>query len=124
MNPPESQATREPSGSGWRRAQSGSSGLERYFRVIRERLGLIAMVTLTTTLVAAAYLAVATEQYKAVADLCDPASREDGVQRRRDPGVERTDPRVETRRALVRQPQRGKGGQGTGVDERGVAAPR
>ena len=78
MNPPDTQATREPSGSGWRRAQSGSSGLERYFRVIRERLGLIAMVTLTTTLVAAAYLAVATEQYKAEADLLViPASRED-----------------------------------------------
>jgi capsular polysaccharide biosynthesis protein len=78
MNPPDTQAAREPSGSGWRRAQSGSSGLERYFRVIRERLGLIAMVTLTTTLVAAAYLAVATEQYKAEADLLViPASRED-----------------------------------------------
>ena len=36
------------------------------------------MVTLTTTLVAAAYLAVATEQYKAEADLLViPASRED-----------------------------------------------
>jgi capsular exopolysaccharide synthesis family protein len=78
MNPPDTQATRDPSGSGWRRAQGGSSGLERYFRVIRERLGLIAMVTLTTTLVAAAYLAVATEQYKAEADLLViPASRED-----------------------------------------------
>ena len=78
MNPPDTQAGREPLGSGWRRAQSGSSGLERYFRVIRERLGLIVMVTLTTTLVAAAYLAVATEQYKAEADLLViPASRED-----------------------------------------------
>jgi capsular exopolysaccharide synthesis family protein len=78
MNPPDTQAAREPSGSGWRRAQSGSSGLERYYRVIRERLGLIAMVTLMTTLVAAAYLAVATEQYKAEADLLViPASRDD-----------------------------------------------
>ena len=36
------------------------------------------MVTLTTTLVAAAYLAVATEKYKAEADLLViPASRDD-----------------------------------------------
>jgi capsular exopolysaccharide synthesis family protein len=78
MNPPDTQAARDPAGSGWRRTQSASSGLERYYRVIRERLGLIAMVTLTTTLVAAAYLAVATEQYKAEADLLViPASRDD-----------------------------------------------
>jgi receptor protein-tyrosine kinase len=78
MNPPESQAARDSASSDWRRAQSASSGLERYYRVIRERLGLIAMVTLTTTLVAAAYLATATEQYKAEADLLViPASRED-----------------------------------------------
>jgi capsular exopolysaccharide synthesis family protein len=78
MNPPESQAARDSTSSNWRRAQSASSGLERYYRVIRERLGLIAMVTLTTTLVAAAYLATATEQYKAEADLLViPASRED-----------------------------------------------
>ncbi len=78
MNPADSQASRDSGSAGWRRPQSGSTGLERYFRVIRERLGLIALVTLTTTLMAAAYLAVATEQYKAEADLLViPASRDD-----------------------------------------------
>ena len=78
MNPADSQAARDSESTGWRRPQSGSTGLERYFRVIRERLGLIALVTLTTTLVAAAYLAVATEQYRAEADLLViPASRDD-----------------------------------------------
>jgi receptor protein-tyrosine kinase len=78
MNPADSQAARDSASTGWRRPQSGSTGLERYFRVIRERLGLIALVTLTTTLVAAAYLAVATEQYRAEADLLViPASRDD-----------------------------------------------
>ena len=78
MNPADSQASRDSASTTWRRPQSGSTGLERYFRVIRERLGLIALVTLTTTLVAAAYLAVATEQYRAEADLLViPASRDD-----------------------------------------------
>ncbi len=63
---------------GWRRPEAGSSGLERYYRTVRERLGLIALITLTTTLMAAAYLAVATEKYKAEADLLVlPASRDD-----------------------------------------------
>ena len=78
MNPADSQASRDSGSTTWRRPQSGSTGLERYFRVIRERLGLIALVTLTTTLMAAAYLAVATEQYRAEADLLViPASRDD-----------------------------------------------
>jgi capsular exopolysaccharide synthesis family protein len=78
MNPADTQGTRDSASTSWRRPQSGSTGLERYFRVIRERLGLIALVTLSTTLIAAAYLAVATEQYRAEADLLViPASRDD-----------------------------------------------
>jgi succinoglycan biosynthesis transport protein ExoP len=77
MNPADSQAARDGAGVGWRRPQAESSGIERYFRVLRERAGLILLVTLTTTLVAGAYLAVATKQYKAEADLLViPASRE------------------------------------------------
>jgi capsular exopolysaccharide synthesis family protein len=78
MNPAESQAARDSTSAGWRRPQAGSSGLQRYYRVIRERLGLIVMVTVATTLVAAAYLAVATQKYQAEADLLViPASRVD-----------------------------------------------
>ena len=78
MNPPDTQAFREGPGAGWRRPQAESAGLQRYFRVLRERAGLIALVTLITTLVAASYLAVATEKYKAEADLLViPASRDD-----------------------------------------------
>jgi capsular exopolysaccharide synthesis family protein len=78
MNSAESQAGRDSAGGGWRRPQSGVSGLERYFNTIRERLGLIALITLVTTLIAAAYLAVATEQYRAEANLLViPAPRED-----------------------------------------------
>src|ERR687890_1298621 len=78
MNPPDTQAARDSASAVWRRPQGGTSGLERYYRVIRERLGLIAIVTMTTTLVAAAYLATATKQYKAESSLLViPASRED-----------------------------------------------
>jgi tyrosine-protein kinase len=78
MNQADTQAARDSAGTGWRRPQSGSTGLERYFRVIRERLGLIAIVTATTTVLAAAYLGVATEKYSAEADLLViPASRDD-----------------------------------------------
>jgi capsular exopolysaccharide synthesis family protein len=78
MNSADTQAFREGSGAGWRRPQAESSGLQRYFRVLRERAGLIALVTLITTLMAAAYLVVATEKYKAEADLLViPASRDD-----------------------------------------------
>src|SRR3954463_14053122 len=69
MNPPDSQAIRESAGAGWRRPQGETVGLERYFRILRERAGLIGLVVLVTTLIAAAYLAVATEQYRAEADL-------------------------------------------------------
>jgi capsular exopolysaccharide synthesis family protein len=78
MNSADSQAARDSAGVGWRRPQSAVSGLERYFHTIRERLGLIALVTLVTTLAAAAYLVVATDQYKAEADLLVlPQSRDD-----------------------------------------------
>ncbi|MBA3263642.1 MAG: AAA family ATPase [Thermoleophilaceae bacterium] len=78
MNSADTQAARDSSGGGWRRPQANSSGIERYFRVLRERAGLIALITLTTTLVAGAYLAVATKQYQAEADLLViPASRDD-----------------------------------------------
>ena len=78
MNPADTQAARDSAGVGWRRPQTGISGLERYFRTLRERLGLIALVTLTTTLVAAAYLTVATDKYEAEAELLVlPAPRDD-----------------------------------------------
>ena len=63
---------------GWRRPERGTSGIERYFETIRERAGLIALVTFVTTLIAAAYLATATSQYRAEADLLVlPASNND-----------------------------------------------
>jgi receptor protein-tyrosine kinase len=78
MNSGDTQAARDTASVGWRRPQAESSGIERYFRVLRERSGLIFLVVLTTTLVAGAYLAVATKQYKAEADLLViPASRDD-----------------------------------------------
>jgi capsular exopolysaccharide synthesis family protein len=77
MNPPDSQAVRDSAGVRWRRPQAESAGLERYFRILRERAGLIGLVTLVTTLVAAAYLATATQMYEAEADLLViPASRD------------------------------------------------
>jgi capsular exopolysaccharide synthesis family protein len=77
MNPPESQAVRDAAGARWRRPQGETAGLERYFRILRERAGLIGLVTLVTTLVAVAYLATATQQYQAEADLLViPASRD------------------------------------------------
>src|SRR4051812_41885059 len=78
MTSPDTQAARGGFGAGWRRPQAESSGIERYFRVVRERAGLIALVTLITTLMAAAYLVAATEKYEAEADLLViPASRDD-----------------------------------------------
>jgi uncharacterized protein involved in exopolysaccharide biosynthesis len=62
MNPPDSQAIRDSAGGGWRRPPGESVGLERYFRILRERAGLIGLVVLVTTLMAAAYLAVATDK--------------------------------------------------------------
>jgi capsular exopolysaccharide synthesis family protein len=78
MNSGNSQASGGPRSGAWRRPESGTSGLERYFATIRERAGLIALVTFVTTLIAAAYLVVATEQYRAEADLLViPLSRDD-----------------------------------------------
>jgi capsular exopolysaccharide synthesis family protein len=80
MNSADTQAARDSSSASWRRPQTASSGIERYYRVLRERLGLIALVTLATTLVAAAYLVAAPDRYKAEADLLvNPASNEDPV---------------------------------------------
>ena len=77
MNPRDSQAIRDSGGSGWRRPQGETVGLERYFRILRERAGLIGLVVLVTTLTAAAYLAVATDKYRAESDLLViPASRD------------------------------------------------
>jgi capsular exopolysaccharide synthesis family protein len=77
MNSGNSQAGGGSSGGGWRRPESGTTGLERYYGTIRERAGLIALVTFVTTLFAAAYLVVATPQYRAEADLLViPASRD------------------------------------------------
>jgi len=77
MNPPDSQATRDSAGAGWRRHQTESVGLERYARILRERAGLIGLVVLVTTLMAAAYLAVADDKYRAEADLLViPAGRD------------------------------------------------
>jgi capsular exopolysaccharide synthesis family protein len=78
MNSGNAQAADDALGGGWRRPQSGSTGLERYFNTVRERAGLIALVTFVTTLIAAAYLATATSQYRAEADLLVlPASNGD-----------------------------------------------
>jgi receptor protein-tyrosine kinase len=77
MNPPDSQAIRDSGGIGWRRPPGETAGLERYYRILRERAGLIGLVVLVTTLVAATYLAVATDKYRAEADLLViPASRD------------------------------------------------
>src|SRR4051794_33463619 len=77
MNRPDSQATRDSGVVGWRRQQSESVGLERYARILRERAGLIGLVVLVTTLMAAAYLAVADQKYRAEADLLViPAGRD------------------------------------------------
>jgi Mrp family chromosome partitioning ATPase/capsular polysaccharide biosynthesis protein len=69
MNRPETQGARYPAGAPWRRPQLGVSGLERYFHTLRERLRLIVAVVVTTTLAALLYLAVASDQYRAEADL-------------------------------------------------------
>jgi len=69
MTPADTQAFRDPGGAPWRRSQASVSGLERYFRTLQERLRLIALVTLVTTLAAVLYLVLATDQYRAEADL-------------------------------------------------------
>jgi Mrp family chromosome partitioning ATPase/capsular polysaccharide biosynthesis protein len=74
----DSQAARGPASAPWRRPQVGISGLERYLHTLRERLRLIVAVTVATTLVAALYLAVADDRYRAEADLLvTPANQAD-----------------------------------------------
>jgi capsular exopolysaccharide synthesis family protein len=78
MTPADAQAFRDGGGAPWRRAQTSVSGLERYFRTLQERLRLILVVTIVTTLAAILYLAVATQQYRAEADLLvSPVSGQD-----------------------------------------------
>ena len=78
MNPPDAEAARDSAGAPWRRPQVGTSGLERYLHTLRERLPLIVAVTIATTLVAAIYLALAEDKYRAEADLLvSPASQND-----------------------------------------------
>jgi capsular exopolysaccharide synthesis family protein len=78
MNPTDPQAARGPVSAPWRRPRLGSSGLERYLHTLRERLPLIVAVTVITALVAALYLAVADDRYRAEADiLVTPASDTD-----------------------------------------------
>jgi capsular exopolysaccharide synthesis family protein len=69
MDQRDSQTARGPASAPWRRPQLGTSGLERYLHTLRERLPLIAAVTVVTALVAAIYLAVADDRYRAEADL-------------------------------------------------------
>ena len=76
MSPPAPEASRDSPSAPWRRPQLGTSGFERYLHTLRERLPLIAGVTLLTLLVAALYLAVAEDRYRAEADLLvAPAAR-------------------------------------------------
>lgn len=72
MSPPAPKAPRDSTSAPWapwRRPQLETSGFERYLHTLRERLPLIAAVTLLTTLVAALYLVVAEDKYRAEADL-------------------------------------------------------
>jgi capsular exopolysaccharide synthesis family protein len=78
MNALDPEAPRDSRGAPWRRPQGGIPGLERYLHTLRERLPLIAAVTIVTTLVAALYLVVADDKYRAEADLLvTPAGQED-----------------------------------------------
>jgi capsular exopolysaccharide synthesis family protein len=93
--------------AGWRRPQGESTGLESYFRVLRERSGLILLVTLVTTLMAAAYLATATDKYEAEATLLVlPASRDDTTLNNLPLLRESSDPtrNIETASQLVTEP--------------------
>jgi Mrp family chromosome partitioning ATPase/capsular polysaccharide biosynthesis protein len=77
MNLPEAQAPRDGASAPWRRPQLGTTGLERYVHTLRERLRLIVVVVAATTLAALLYLAVASDQYRAEADLLvTPASQD------------------------------------------------
>ena len=78
MSSPGPEAPRESASAPWRRPQLGVSGFERYLHTLRERLPLIAAVTLVTMLVAVLYLAVADDKYRAEADLLvAPAGQDD-----------------------------------------------
>ena len=78
MSPPAPEAPRDSPSAPWRRPQLGTSGFERYLHTLRERLPLIAGVTLLTLLVAALYLALADDRYRAEADLLvAPAAQDD-----------------------------------------------
>ena len=78
MNPPDAEAARDSASAPWRRPQLGTSGFERYLHTLRERLRLIAAVTIATTIVAVLYLVVADDKYRAEADLLvSPASQND-----------------------------------------------
>jgi len=93
--------------AGWRRPQGESTGLESYFRVLRERSGLILLVTLVTTLMAAAYLATAPDKYEAEATLLVlPASRDDTTLNNLPLLRESSDPtrNIETASQLVTEP--------------------
>ena len=78
MSPLGPEAPRDSTTAPWRRPQLGISGFERYLHTLRERLPLIVAVTLATTIVAALYLVVAEDRYRAAADLLvAPAAQDD-----------------------------------------------
>ena len=78
MSPAGPEAPRDSTTAPWRRPQLGVSGFERYLHTLRERLPLIVAVTVATTLVAALYLVVAEDRYRAEADLLvAPAAQDD-----------------------------------------------
>jgi Mrp family chromosome partitioning ATPase/capsular polysaccharide biosynthesis protein len=78
MSPAGPEAPRDSTTAPWRRPQLGTSGFERYLHTLRERLPLIVAVTLATTIVAALYLVVAEDRYRAEADLLvAPAAQDD-----------------------------------------------
>lgn len=82
MSPPAPEAPRDSTSAPsapWRRPQLGTSGFERYLHTLRERLPLIAAVTLLTTLVAALYLVVAEDKYRAEADLLVAPATQDAT---------------------------------------------
>lgn len=80
MDQSDSHTARGPASAPWRRPRVGISGLEHYLHTFRERLPLIVTVMVTTTLVAAIYLAVADDRYRAEADLLvTPANEVDSA---------------------------------------------
>jgi succinoglycan biosynthesis transport protein ExoP len=82
MSPPAPKAPRDSTSAPWapwRRPQLETSGFERYLHTLRERLPLIAAVTLLTTLVAALYLVVAEDKYRAEADLLVAPATQDAT---------------------------------------------